>query len=159
MHILSLFSLPHTLSHTRLLFLSHTLSYVYLTPTHHLSVCLTLNHSQPHTIFFLFLSSPPCSCCVTPDAELTLLAFALARGSVAKILQSLSGISEHLEAEYRASSLISSMASVRLRLLYRNGNLNQPHLQYPCPSLQPTPLTLSTMSLMQVLSGHFHPYH
>lgn len=68
-------------------------------------------------------------CCVTPDAELTLLAFALARGSVAKILQSLSGISEHLEAEYRASSLISSMASVRLRLLYRNGKNLQLHLQ------------------------------
>ncbi|CDQ81499.1 unnamed protein product [Oncorhynchus mykiss] len=68
-------------------------------------------------------------CCVTPDAELTLLAFALARGSVAKILQSLSGISEHLEAEYRASSLISSMASVRLRLLYRNGKTLQLHLQ------------------------------
>uniref|UniRef100_A0AAZ3PWD1 Zinc finger ZZ-type and EF-hand domain containing 1 n=1 Tax=Oncorhynchus tshawytscha TaxID=74940 RepID=A0AAZ3PWD1_ONCTS len=66
-------------------------------------------------------------CCVTPDAELTLLAFALARGSVAKILQSLSGISEHLEAEYRASSLISSMASVRLRLLYRK--TLQLHLQ------------------------------
>ncbi|KAJ7997345.1 hypothetical protein DPEC_G00228020 [Dallia pectoralis] len=68
-------------------------------------------------------------CCVTPDAELTLLAFALARGSVAKILQSLSGISEHLEAEYHASSLISSMASVRLRLLYRNGKPLQLYLQ------------------------------
>ncbi|KAM6970616.1 zinc finger ZZ-type and EF-hand domain-containing protein 1 [Aplochiton taeniatus] len=68
-------------------------------------------------------------CCVTPDAELTLLAFALARGSVAKVLQSLSGISERLEAEYRASSLIASMASVRLRLLYRNGKSLQLHLQ------------------------------
>uniref|UniRef100_A0A8C5D009 Zinc finger ZZ-type and EF-hand domain containing 1 n=1 Tax=Gadus morhua TaxID=8049 RepID=A0A8C5D009_GADMO len=58
-------------------------------------------------------------CCVSPEAELTLLAFALARGSVAKVLQALSGISEHLETEYRASSLISSMASVRMRLLYR----------------------------------------
>uniref|UniRef100_A0A665UY28 Zinc finger, ZZ-type with EF hand domain 1 n=1 Tax=Echeneis naucrates TaxID=173247 RepID=A0A665UY28_ECHNA len=58
-------------------------------------------------------------CCVSPDAELTLLAFALARGSVAKVLQALSCISEHLEAEYKASSLIVSMASVRLRLLYR----------------------------------------
>uniref|UniRef100_A0A667YP60 Zinc finger ZZ-type and EF-hand domain containing 1 n=1 Tax=Myripristis murdjan TaxID=586833 RepID=A0A667YP60_9TELE len=58
-------------------------------------------------------------CCVSPDAELTLLAFALARGSVAKVLQALSCISDHLETKYRASSLISSMASVRLRLLYR----------------------------------------
>uniref|UniRef100_A0A4W6ECK7 Zinc finger ZZ-type and EF-hand domain containing 1 n=1 Tax=Lates calcarifer TaxID=8187 RepID=A0A4W6ECK7_LATCA len=58
-------------------------------------------------------------CCVSPDAELTLLAFALARGSVAKVLQALSCISDHLEAEYKASSLIVSMASVRLRLLYR----------------------------------------
>ncbi|XP_046876692.1 LOW QUALITY PROTEIN: zinc finger ZZ-type and EF-hand domain-containing protein 1 [Hypomesus transpacificus] len=68
-------------------------------------------------------------CCVTPDAELTLLAFALARGSVAKVLQSLSGISEHLQADYRASPLISSMASVRLRLFYRNGKALQLHLQ------------------------------
>uniref|UniRef100_A0A8C2A9F1 Zinc finger, ZZ-type with EF hand domain 1 n=1 Tax=Cyprinus carpio TaxID=7962 RepID=A0A8C2A9F1_CYPCA len=58
-------------------------------------------------------------CCVSPDAELTLLAFALARGSVAKVLISLSGICEHLDSEYRASSLLASMASVRLRLLYR----------------------------------------
>ncbi|XP_030216671.1 zinc finger ZZ-type and EF-hand domain-containing protein 1 isoform X5 [Gadus morhua] len=68
-------------------------------------------------------------CCVSPEAELTLLAFALARGSVAKVLQALSGISEHLETEYRASSLISSMASVRMRLLYRNGKPLQLHLQ------------------------------
>ncbi|XP_034149248.1 LOW QUALITY PROTEIN: zinc finger ZZ-type and EF-hand domain-containing protein 1 [Esox lucius] len=68
-------------------------------------------------------------CCVTPDAELTLLAFALARGSVAQVLRSLSGIIGHREAEYRASSLISSMASVRLRLLYRNGKTLQLHLQ------------------------------
>lgn len=59
---------------------------------------------------------------MSPDAELTLLAFALARGSVAKVLQALSCISDHLEAHYRASSLIMSMASVRLRLLNRNGN-------------------------------------
>uniref|UniRef100_A0A672LP28 Zinc finger ZZ-type and EF-hand domain containing 1 n=1 Tax=Sinocyclocheilus grahami TaxID=75366 RepID=A0A672LP28_SINGR len=58
-------------------------------------------------------------CCVSPDAELTLLAFALARGSVAKVLISLSGVCEHLDSEYRASSLLASMASVRLRLLYR----------------------------------------
>uniref|UniRef100_A0A3B5B598 Zinc finger ZZ-type and EF-hand domain containing 1 n=1 Tax=Stegastes partitus TaxID=144197 RepID=A0A3B5B598_9TELE len=58
-------------------------------------------------------------CCVSPDAELTLLAFALARGSVAKVLQALSCICDHLETKYKASSLIVSMASVRLRLLYR----------------------------------------
>ncbi|XP_051521186.1 zinc finger ZZ-type and EF-hand domain-containing protein 1-like isoform X1 [Myxocyprinus asiaticus] len=68
-------------------------------------------------------------CCVSPEAELTLLAFALARGSVAKVLISLSGICEHLDSEYRASSLLASMASVRLRLLYRNGKPLQLHLQ------------------------------
>ncbi|KAM9348292.1 zinc finger ZZ-type and EF-hand domain-containing protein 1 [Symphorus nematophorus] len=68
-------------------------------------------------------------CCVSPDAELTLLAFALARGSVAKVLQALSCISDHLETEYKASSLIVSMASVRLRLLNRNGKPLQLHLQ------------------------------
>uniref|UniRef100_A0A671TY76 Zinc finger ZZ-type and EF-hand domain containing 1 n=1 Tax=Sparus aurata TaxID=8175 RepID=A0A671TY76_SPAAU len=68
-------------------------------------------------------------CCVSPDAELTLLAFALARGSVAKVLQALSCISDHLEAEYKASSLNVSMASVRLRLLNRNGRPLQLHLQ------------------------------
>ncbi|KAK2828812.1 hypothetical protein Q5P01_019846 [Channa striata] len=68
-------------------------------------------------------------CCASPDAELTLLAFALARGSVAKVLQALSCICEHLEADYKASSLIVSMASVRLRLLYRNGKPVQLHLQ------------------------------
>ncbi|MEQ2212929.1 hypothetical protein XENOCAPTIV_006987 [Xenoophorus captivus] len=73
----------------------------------------------------------PCEwlCCVSPDAEMTLLAFALARGSVAKILQALSCISEHLQTKYKASSLIVSMASVRLRLLYRNGKPLQLHLQ------------------------------
>ncbi|XP_062261903.1 zinc finger ZZ-type and EF-hand domain-containing protein 1 isoform X1 [Platichthys flesus] len=68
-------------------------------------------------------------CCVSPDAELTLLAFALARGSVAKVLQALACLSEHLETDYRASTLIVSMASVRLRLLYRNGKPLQLHLQ------------------------------
>nr|XP_055055394.1 zinc finger ZZ-type and EF-hand domain-containing protein 1 isoform X3 [Misgurnus anguillicaudatus] len=68
-------------------------------------------------------------CCVSPEAELTLLAFALARGSVAKVLISLSGICEHLDSEYKASSLLASMASVRLRLLYRNGKPLQLHLQ------------------------------
>ncbi|XP_049325560.1 zinc finger ZZ-type and EF-hand domain-containing protein 1 [Astyanax mexicanus] len=68
-------------------------------------------------------------CCVTPDAELTLLAFALARGSVAKVLLSLSGICERVDSEYRAASLLASMASVRLRLLYKNGKHLQLHLQ------------------------------
>ncbi|XP_051981297.1 zinc finger ZZ-type and EF-hand domain-containing protein 1-like isoform X2 [Xyrauchen texanus] len=68
-------------------------------------------------------------CCVSPEAELTLLAFALARGSVAKVLISLSGICEHMDSEYRASSLLASMVSVRLRLLYRNGKPLQLHLQ------------------------------
>ncbi|XP_077096835.1 zinc finger ZZ-type and EF-hand domain-containing protein 1 isoform X2 [Siphateles boraxobius] len=68
-------------------------------------------------------------CCVSPEAELTLLSFALARGSVAKVLISLSGVCEHLGSEYRASSLLASMASVRLRLLYRNGKPLQLHLQ------------------------------
>ncbi|XP_037544055.1 zinc finger ZZ-type and EF-hand domain-containing protein 1 [Nematolebias whitei] len=68
-------------------------------------------------------------CCVSPDAEMTLLAFALARGSVSKILQALSCISDHLQTKYRASSLIVSMAAVRLRLLYRNGKPLQLHLQ------------------------------
>ncbi|XP_019750672.1 zinc finger ZZ-type and EF-hand domain-containing protein 1 [Hippocampus comes] len=68
-------------------------------------------------------------CCVSPDAELTLLAFALARGSVAKILQALSCISDRLTTEYKASSLISSMAAVRLQLLYQNGKPLQLHLQ------------------------------
>uniref|UniRef100_H3CSZ8 Zinc finger ZZ-type and EF-hand domain containing 1 n=1 Tax=Tetraodon nigroviridis TaxID=99883 RepID=H3CSZ8_TETNG len=68
-------------------------------------------------------------CCVSPDAEMTLLAFALARGSVAKVLQALSCISDHLETQYKASLLIMSMASVRLRLLNRHGKPLQLHLQ------------------------------
>ncbi|XP_061904470.1 zinc finger ZZ-type and EF-hand domain-containing protein 1 isoform X2 [Entelurus aequoreus] len=68
-------------------------------------------------------------CCESPDAELTLLAFALARGSVAKIVLALSCISDHLETQYKASSLIASMSSVRLQLLYRNGKPLQLHLQ------------------------------
>uniref|UniRef100_A0A3Q3B408 Zinc finger, ZZ-type with EF hand domain 1 n=1 Tax=Kryptolebias marmoratus TaxID=37003 RepID=A0A3Q3B408_KRYMA len=67
-------------------------------------------------------------CCVSPDAEMTLLAFALARGSVSKILQALSCISEHFQTKYKASSLIVSMAAVRLRLLYRNGKPIQLHM-------------------------------
>ncbi|KAJ8412355.1 hypothetical protein AAFF_G00126910 [Aldrovandia affinis] len=68
-------------------------------------------------------------CCVTPEAELTLLAFALARGSVAKVILSLSSISDHLDSEYSAASLIASMATVRLKLLYKNGKPIQLHLQ------------------------------
>lgn len=64
----------------------------------------------------------PPSCCTTPEVELTLLAFALARGSVAKVLSSLCAITDHLDTPYKASSLISSMASVRQNLLYKYGN-------------------------------------
>ncbi|KAI5089285.1 zinc finger ZZ-type and EF-hand domain-containing protein 1 isoform X2, partial [Silurus meridionalis] len=68
-------------------------------------------------------------CCVTPDAELTLLAFALARGSVMKLLLSLAGMCERVNLKYRAASLLASMASVRLQLLYRNGKTLQLRLQ------------------------------
>ncbi|CAL1573897.1 unnamed protein product [Knipowitschia caucasica] len=67
--------------------------------------------------------------CMNPEAELTLLAFALARGSVTKVFHALSSICDHLETQYKAASLIASMASVRLRLLYRNGKHIQLHLQ------------------------------
>uniref|UniRef100_A0A8C3N8S2 Uncharacterized protein n=1 Tax=Geospiza parvula TaxID=87175 RepID=A0A8C3N8S2_GEOPR len=61
------------------------------------------------------------SCCTTPEVELTLLAFALARGSVAKVLSSLCAITDHLDTPYKASSLISSMTAVRQNLLYKYG--------------------------------------
>ncbi|XP_048374688.1 zinc finger ZZ-type and EF-hand domain-containing protein 1 isoform X2 [Sphaerodactylus townsendi] len=61
------------------------------------------------------------SCCASPEIELTLLAFALARGSIAKVLSSLCMISDHLETPYRAASLITSMATVRQNLLYKYG--------------------------------------
>uniref|UniRef100_A0A8C7E9K7 Zinc finger ZZ-type and EF-hand domain containing 1 n=1 Tax=Nothoprocta perdicaria TaxID=30464 RepID=A0A8C7E9K7_NOTPE len=61
------------------------------------------------------------SCCTTPEVELTLLAFALARGSVAKVLSSLCTITDHLHTPYKASSLIASMATVRQNLLYKYG--------------------------------------
>ncbi|NXU59508.1 ZZEF1 protein, partial [Turnix velox] len=61
------------------------------------------------------------SCCATPEVELTLLAFALARGSVAKVLSSLCTITDHLDTPYKASSLIASMATVRQNLLYKYG--------------------------------------
>ncbi|XP_033924712.1 zinc finger ZZ-type and EF-hand domain-containing protein 1 [Melopsittacus undulatus] len=61
------------------------------------------------------------SCSTTPEVELTLLAFALARGSVAKVINSLCTITDHLETPYKASSLITSMAVVRQNLLYKYG--------------------------------------
>ncbi|XP_028937724.1 zinc finger ZZ-type and EF-hand domain-containing protein 1 isoform X1 [Ornithorhynchus anatinus] len=69
------------------------------------------------------------SCCATPDVELTLLAFALARGSIAKVMSSLCTISGHLDAQFKASSLISSMATVRQNLLYKYGKPLQLTLQ------------------------------
>ncbi|XP_025720204.1 zinc finger ZZ-type and EF-hand domain-containing protein 1 isoform X2 [Callorhinus ursinus] len=69
------------------------------------------------------------SCCSTPEVELTLLAFALARGSVAKVLGSLCTITDHLDTQYDASSLISSMASVRQNLLLKYGKPLQLTLQ------------------------------
>uniref|UniRef100_A0A673V2A9 Zinc finger ZZ-type and EF-hand domain containing 1 n=1 Tax=Suricata suricatta TaxID=37032 RepID=A0A673V2A9_SURSU len=69
------------------------------------------------------------SCCSTPEVELTLLAFALARGSVAKVLSSLCAVTDHLDARYDAASLISSMASVRQNLLLKHGKPLQLTLQ------------------------------
>ncbi|XP_039612710.1 zinc finger ZZ-type and EF-hand domain-containing protein 1 isoform X1 [Polypterus senegalus] len=68
-------------------------------------------------------------CCVTPEAKLTLLAFALARGSIAKVIMALSAISDGLDAEYKASSLIESMVQVRLKLLFKHGNMLPLQLQ------------------------------
>ncbi|XP_061461345.1 zinc finger ZZ-type and EF-hand domain-containing protein 1 isoform X2 [Rhineura floridana] len=61
------------------------------------------------------------SCCASPEVELTLLAFSLARGSIAKVLGSLCTIADHLETPYKAASLIASMATVRQNLLYKYG--------------------------------------
>uniref|UniRef100_A0A2K6F960 Zinc finger ZZ-type and EF-hand domain containing 1 n=1 Tax=Propithecus coquereli TaxID=379532 RepID=A0A2K6F960_PROCO len=69
------------------------------------------------------------SCCSTPEVELTLLAFALARGSVTKVMSSLCTITDHLDTQYDASSLISSMASVRQNLLLKYGKPLQLTLQ------------------------------
>ncbi|XP_077167465.1 zinc finger ZZ-type and EF-hand domain-containing protein 1 isoform X1 [Paroedura picta] len=69
------------------------------------------------------------SCCASPEVELTMLAFALARGSIAKVLGSLCTISDHLETPYRAASLIASMATVRQSLLYKYGTPLQLTLQ------------------------------
>ncbi|XP_074046652.1 zinc finger ZZ-type and EF-hand domain-containing protein 1 isoform X2 [Macrotis lagotis] len=69
------------------------------------------------------------SCLANPEVELTLLAFALARGSIAKVLSSLCAITDHLDTSYQASALISSMATVRQNLLYKYGRILQPTLQ------------------------------
>uniref|UniRef100_A0A8C6RQT6 Zinc finger, ZZ-type with EF hand domain 1 n=1 Tax=Nannospalax galili TaxID=1026970 RepID=A0A8C6RQT6_NANGA len=69
------------------------------------------------------------SCCSTPEVELTLLAFALARGSIAKVMSSLCTITDHLDTQYDALSLISSMASVRQNLLLKYGKPLQLTLQ------------------------------
>ncbi|XP_072475032.1 zinc finger ZZ-type and EF-hand domain-containing protein 1 isoform X2 [Notamacropus eugenii] len=69
------------------------------------------------------------SCLANPEVELTLLAFALARGSIAKVLSSLCAITDHLDTPYQASALISSMATVRQNLLYKYGRILQPSLQ------------------------------
>ncbi|XP_068124607.1 zinc finger ZZ-type and EF-hand domain-containing protein 1 isoform X2 [Hyperolius riggenbachi] len=65
------------------------------------------------------------SCCQTPEVDLNLLAFALARGNVAKIITSLCTVMEHLDVQYKAASLIDSMESVRINLLYKYGRLLQ----------------------------------
>ncbi|XP_077021704.1 zinc finger ZZ-type and EF-hand domain-containing protein 1 isoform X7 [Tamandua tetradactyla] len=69
------------------------------------------------------------SCSSTPEVELTLLAFALARGSIAKVMSSLCTITDHLDTQYDASSLILSMASVRQNLLLKYGKPLQLTLQ------------------------------
>ncbi|XP_069741096.1 zinc finger ZZ-type and EF-hand domain-containing protein 1 isoform X2 [Narcine bancroftii] len=60
-------------------------------------------------------------CCAGSQAELTLLAFALARGSVAKVMSSLLTISDHLDTDYEALQLLAAMASVRLNQLHKYG--------------------------------------
>eukprot|EP00079_Xenopus_tropicalis_P033324 XP_017947095.1 PREDICTED: zinc finger ZZ-type and EF-hand domain-containing protein 1 isoform X2 [Xenopus tropicalis] len=59
------------------------------------------------------------SCCPTPEVNLDLLAFALARGNVAKVITALCSIMEHVDLQYKACALISSMESVRMNLLYK----------------------------------------
>uniref|UniRef100_H9G4F0 Uncharacterized protein n=1 Tax=Anolis carolinensis TaxID=28377 RepID=H9G4F0_ANOCA len=58
---------------------------------------------------------------VTPEVELTLLAFSLARGSVSKVLSALCAIADHPETPYQAAPLTASMAAVRQKLLYKYG--------------------------------------
>ncbi|XP_007425988.1 zinc finger ZZ-type and EF-hand domain-containing protein 1 [Python bivittatus] len=69
------------------------------------------------------------SYCASPEVELTLLAFSLARGSLTKVLNSLCTIAGHLEVAYKAASLITSMATVRQNLLYKYGTALQLTLQ------------------------------
>ncbi|XP_013928811.1 PREDICTED: zinc finger ZZ-type and EF-hand domain-containing protein 1-like [Thamnophis sirtalis] len=69
------------------------------------------------------------SYCASPEVELTLLAFSLARGSLTKVLNSLCTIAGHLETTYKAASLITSMATVRQNLLYKYGTALQLTLQ------------------------------
>uniref|UniRef100_A0A8C6XXY4 Zinc finger ZZ-type and EF-hand domain containing 1 n=1 Tax=Naja naja TaxID=35670 RepID=A0A8C6XXY4_NAJNA len=69
------------------------------------------------------------SYCASPEVELTLLAFSLARGSLTKVLNSLCTIAGHLETAYKAASLITSMATVRQNLLYKYGTALQLILQ------------------------------
>ncbi|KAM9320058.1 zinc finger ZZ-type and EF-hand domain-containing protein 1 [Gastrophryne carolinensis] len=61
------------------------------------------------------------SCCPSPEVDLNLLAFALARGNVAKMIMSLCTMTSHLELQYKAVSLIDSMESVRKNMLYKYG--------------------------------------
>ncbi|OCT92341.1 zinc finger ZZ-type and EF-hand domain-containing protein 1 [Xenopus laevis] len=61
------------------------------------------------------------SCCPTPEVNLDLLAFALARGNVAKVITALGSIMEHVDLQYNACNLISSMKAVRMNLLYKYG--------------------------------------
>ncbi|TSY98080.1 Zinc finger ZZ-type and EF-hand domain-containing protein 1 [Bagarius yarrelli] len=56
-------------------------------------------------------------------------AFLLRIADVMKVLLSLAGLCERVDSEYRAISLLASMASVRLQLLYRNGKSLQLRLQ------------------------------
>ncbi|XP_058020399.1 zinc finger ZZ-type and EF-hand domain-containing protein 1 [Ahaetulla prasina] len=69
------------------------------------------------------------SYCASPEVELTLLAFSLARGSLTKVLNSLCTIAGHMETTYKAASLITSMATVRQNLLYKYGTALQLTLQ------------------------------
>ncbi|KAM5180064.1 zinc finger ZZ-type and EF-hand domain-containing protein 1 [Mantella aurantiaca] len=59
------------------------------------------------------------SCCPTPEVDLNLLAFALARGNIAKVITSLCTIMDHLDLQYKAASLIESMEIVRMNTFYK----------------------------------------
>lgn len=117
---------------THMLFFKYHEKYEYINK--HLrdsvAVCLHWKTECPSFSFHTVVVFPP-SCCTTPEVELTLLAFALARGSVAKVLSSLCAITDHLDTPYKASSLISSMAAVRQNLLYKYGNATILHPLQP----------------------------